>query len=208
MAKLQEICNFIGVPLSPDKTEGPIQIINFLGLTLNFLKQVVQIPTDKLQKALAQIDLLLMSLNSKKKSVKGKVHMQHQQQLTGLLNFICKVVPCGCPFLHRPYNLQAKALPSHSRAKNVKPNPNHRVRLDKGAQKDMLMWQQFLANPNFQVHREVKFIHLINKNDQGQQIFTDAAGNGLLSFRCIFPKKGLWAHAHWPWVSLNNKNLA
>ena len=49
MSKLQDICDFIDTPLSPDKMVGPVQIINFLGLTLNFLKQVVQIPLEKVQ---------------------------------------------------------------------------------------------------------------------------------------------------------------
>ena len=49
MSKLQDICDFIGAPLSPDKMVGPMQIINFLDLTFNFIKQVVQIPLEKVQ---------------------------------------------------------------------------------------------------------------------------------------------------------------
>ena len=196
MAKLQDICDFIGAPLSPDKIQGPIQIINFLGLTLNFLKQVVQIPLEKIHKAIAQIDCLLSSQHNKK-NMRGKVQIKQIQKLTGLLNFICKAVPCRHPFLHWLYNLQAKALPSHVRAPCAKPKPHHKVCLDRGLQKDLLMWKHFLADPDFQMHREVKFIHLISELNQGLQIFVDAASNALLSFGCIFPEQGLWAHGHW-----------
>ena len=93
MTKLQEICSFIGTPLSPEKTQGPFQIITFLGLTLNFLKQVVQIPLKKFNKAFDQINSILSSQQTKNKNMKGKIQVRQVQQLTGLLNFICKAYP-------------------------------------------------------------------------------------------------------------------
>ena len=110
MAKLQAICSFISTPLSPDKTQGPCQIITYLRLTLNFLKQVVQIPLDKINKVLDQINSILSSYETKNKNMKGKVQVRQLQQLTGLLNFICKAIPCGCPFLCRLYNLQQRCF--------------------------------------------------------------------------------------------------
>ena len=113
MSTLQDICNFIGAPLSPDKMVGPMQIINFLGLMLNFQKQVVQIPLEKVQKAITQIDYLLSTQYVNNKNLKGKVQVKSIQKLMGLLNFICRVVPCRRPFLCRLYNLQAKAYSPH-----------------------------------------------------------------------------------------------
>ena len=197
MSKLQDICDFIGAWLSPDKTVGPIQIINFLGLTLNFLKQVVQIPLEKVQKAITQIDYLLSTQYVNNKNLKGKVQVKSIQKLTGLLNFICRAVPCRQPFLCRLYNLQAKAYSPHTNAPHPKPKPHHKVCLDKGSQQDLLMWKQFLSNPTFQIHREVKFLQLLAGN-KGPQIFADAAGSVLLGFGCVYPEKGFWAHSHWP----------
>ena len=196
MAKLQEICSFIGAPLSPDKTQGPLQIITYLGLKLNFLKQVVQIPLDKINKALHQINSILSSHDTNNKNMKGKVQVRQLQQLTGLLNFICKAIPCGHPFLCRLYDLQAKVLPTQAII-CTKPRAHYKIRLDKGARQDLLMWKTFLSNPDFLIHREVKFLHFISQNNQGPQIFADAAGNATLGFGCIFPKKGIWAYAHW-----------
>ena len=197
MSKLQDICDFIGAPLSPDKTVGPVQIINFLGLMLNFLKQVVQIPLEKVQKAITQIDYLLSTQYVNNKNLNGKVQVKSIQKLTGLLSFICRAVPCGWPFLRRLYNLQAKAYSPHTNTSHPKPKPHHKVRLDKGSRQDLLMWRQFLSNPTFQIHREVKFIQLLAGN-QGPQIFADAAGSALLGFGCVYPEKGVWSHGHWP----------
>ena len=199
MSTLQDICNFIGAPLSPDKMEGPMQItcINFLGLTLNFLKQDVQIPLEKVQKAITQIDYLLSTQYVNNKNLKGKVQVKSIQKLTGLLNFICRAVPCGRPFLCRLYNLQAKAYSPHTNASHPKPKPHHKVRLDKGSRQDPLTWKQFLSDPAFQIHREVKFLQLLAGN-QGPQIFADATGSALLGFGCVYPEKGLWAHGRWP----------
>ena len=149
MSKLQDICDFIGAPLSPDKMVGPVQSINFLGLTLNFLKQVVQIPLEKLQKAITQIDYLLSTQYVNNKNLKGKVQVKNIQKLTGLLNFICRAVPCGWPFLCRLYNLQAKAYSPHTNASHPKPKPHHKVHLDKGSGKTYSCGSNFSLIPPF-----------------------------------------------------------
>ena len=174
-----------------------MQIINFLGLTLNFLKQVVQIPLEKVQKAITQIDYLLSTQYVNNKNLKGKVQVKSLQNMTGLLNFICRAVPCGWPFLCRLYNLQAKAYSHHTNASHPKPKPHHKVCLDNGSQQDPLMWKQYLSDPTFQIHREVKFLQLLAGN-QAPQVFTDAAGSALPGFGCVYPEKGLWAHGRWP----------
>ena len=48
MAVFKLVCTQIGMPVSPDKSEGPTQIIEFLGLTIDMIKMVVRIPKDKM----------------------------------------------------------------------------------------------------------------------------------------------------------------
>ena len=43
------VCTQIGMPVAPDKSEGPTQIIEFLGLMIDIIKMVVRITTDKMQ---------------------------------------------------------------------------------------------------------------------------------------------------------------
>ena len=152
---------------------------------------------EKINKALDQIDNILSSQQTKNKNMKGKIQVRQVQQLTGLLNFICKAVPCGHPFLRRLYDLQAKVLPPQTVC-CTKPKPHYKIHLSKGARQDLLMWKKFLSNPDFQIHREVKVLHLLSESNQGLQIFADAAGNATLGFGCVFPEKGIWAYAHWP----------
>ena len=99
MTTMQKLCEHIGFPLSDSKTEGPCQIITFLGVTINFLKQVVTIPAEKIDKVTKLIKEMLETLKLKDKNKHGKVTMKSIQKLTGTLNFFCKVIPCGCPFL-------------------------------------------------------------------------------------------------------------
>ena len=188
MTTMQRLCECIGVPLSDSKTKGPCQIITFLGLTINFLKQVVTIPATKIDKATELIKEMLDTLTLKDKNKHGKVTVKSIQKLTGTLNFFCRAVPCGCPFLQRLYNLQSKAIPAHLRNRTgIRANPNFYVCLDAGARKDMVMWLQFLENKNFRVHREVPFLHFIGK-ELGPLVFADTSGNPNLGFGCVFPK--------------------
>ena len=47
MTTMQKLCEHIGAPLLDSKTKGPCQIITLLGLTINFLKQIITIPATK-----------------------------------------------------------------------------------------------------------------------------------------------------------------
>ena len=132
MNVMQAMCHYIGAPLSEAKTEGPLQIIKFLGLIINFLKQTITIPKDKVDNAIKLIQEIISSL-AKEGNAKGKVTVRDIQKLTGTLNFFCKAIPCGRPFLRRLYDLQSKAIPLRHRGKRgIKANPAHKVRLTEG----------------------------------------------------------------------------
>ena len=91
---MQDIC----MPVVKCITLGLAQILEYLGLILNFILQTIQIPEKKRVKCLALIDNLL--------SAKGKkVMVKMIQQTAGSLNFICQAIPAGRPFLQSPYRL-------------------------------------------------------------------------------------------------------
>ena len=128
MVEMQNLCNFIGAPLSEKETEGPFQVITFLSLLIDFWRQIITIPKDKVDKAVELIEEALSSLSAIKRTKRGKVSVHTLQCITGVLNFFCKAIPCRCPFLRRLYNLQSKAIPSHLRNKpGVKPNPKFMI---------------------------------------------------------------------------------
>ncbi|XP_069142117.1 uncharacterized protein [Argopecten irradians] len=52
LSAFQDMCKSVGIPLAPDKTFGPSQILPFLGITLDTINMESRLPLDKLQKAL------------------------------------------------------------------------------------------------------------------------------------------------------------
>ena len=198
MSEMIELCHRIGVPLSGKKAEGPTQVITFLGLLIDFLNQIITIPREKVEKAMNLVNLALNSLTNTDKNKKGKVTVEILQSLTGLLNFLCRAIPSGRPFLRRLYSLQAKAIPAASRHhSNRKACPFYKGRLDRGARKDLIMWKNFLTNPRFSQHRQVPFLHFLGTK-MGPLIFADASRSEQFGFGCVFPSIGEWTNTRWP----------
>ena len=63
--------------------------------------------------------------------------LQELQSLIGTLNFACKVIPQGCPFLQRMIPL----------TRGVK-KPHHHIKLTTGFFKDLNMWSLFIEQWN------------------------------------------------------------
>ena len=89
MSVFKLVCDQIGMPVSPDKSEGPMQIIEFLGLTIDTIQMVVRSLKDKMQ----DITLILITIIRKRKATSAEL-----ESLAGKLNFITKVVPAGRSF--------------------------------------------------------------------------------------------------------------
>ena len=148
MHVMEQVCEEIGAPLAPHKTEGTCSVIQFLGLVIDFLQQVVMIPEEKVDKTVGLINEALETLQEKNKNKKGKVTVKLLQCITGLLNFLCKAIPSGHPFLGRMYQLIAKASPKAVQDIQ-KLNPSFKVRLTKGAVEDLKTWKDFLTSQEF-----------------------------------------------------------
>ena len=109
MTEMQVMCSRIGTPLSEKKTVGPVHVITFLGLLIDLIRQVIQIPEEKIRKALDLLNQALDCKNNQNKNQRGKVTVKLLQQITGTLNFFCRAIPSGCPFIGRMYRAIAAA---------------------------------------------------------------------------------------------------
>ena len=91
LSSFLSMCADIGIPIAPDKTVQPTQVITFLCLELDS----VAMPVDKLNKCTALIETCLK---------KDKIQLKPLQSFTGTLNFACQadsqVVP-GRPFFKK-----------------------------------------------------------------------------------------------------------
>ena len=81
----------IGMPIAIEKTLRPTQILEYLSLILDFVKQLV----GTLQKKCLELvsKLILTHISGAKTMVKAI------QKMVGSLNFICQAIPAGKPFL-------------------------------------------------------------------------------------------------------------
>lgn len=127
MLKYQELCQIIGLPLSPEKTEGPCLIIIFLGMLINAIDRTVGLPKDKVDRALGELTHLLQA---------KKVTVLYMQKLTGLLNFFCRAIVPGRAFTRRLY----------SKFASTSLKRYHHLRVDKELRKDCQMWKTFLVD--------------------------------------------------------------
>ena len=91
----------------------------------------LSIPTDKREKA---IKLLNWAENSKKATI------HFIQQLTGVLNFLCKAIVPGRTFMRRMYNKLKITDKTGNPLKQF-----HHVNLDREFKKDCAVWKQFIT---------------------------------------------------------------
>ena len=91
-----DLCDYLGIPMSPEKTVGPAVVLSFAGIELDTIRSAARLPSDKV---LRFVNLLSAFLTRK------KVTLQELQSLIGLLNFACSVVLPGRAFLRRLIDL-------------------------------------------------------------------------------------------------------
>ena len=96
LSSFLSMCADIGIPVAPDKTVQPTQVITFLGLELDSVAMEVRLPVDKLNRCTALIETC---------SKKDKIQLKPLQSTIGTLNFACGTVVPGRPFLRRLINL-------------------------------------------------------------------------------------------------------
>ena len=124
-----DICQTIGMPVSPEKTFWGTTKIVFLGLLINTVTQTVCIPTEKVQ-VIEQFLITLLTRRSK------KLTLLELQQVCGHLNFICRCVIPGRAYTRRLYHATARAK-----------KPHHRIRIDPLMRADLEMWLKFIQHP-------------------------------------------------------------
>ena len=108
------LCSYLGIPMAPEKTVGPSQIISFAGIELDSILMEARLPQEKLDKCQTLISAFL---------TRRKVSLQEIQSLTGLLNFACSVVVPGRAFLRRLIDLTIGVR-----------HPHFQIRLSRGGE--------------------------------------------------------------------------
>ena len=164
------LCSYLGIPMAPEKTVGPSQIISFAGIELDSILMEARLPQEKLDKCQTLISAFL---------TRRKVSLQEIQSLTGLLNFACSVVVPGRAFLRRLIDLTIGVR-----------RPHFQIRLSREVKAVLNVWQKFLSGFNGR-----SFFLSDDWHDSHQlQLYTDASGT--LGFGAVFRKN--WCYGEWP----------
>ena len=163
-------CEECGIPMSPEKTEGPSQVMIFLGITLDVPNSMMVLPEEKLKKCRSLIEDALAWKS---------ITLRELQSLLGHLNFACKVTVPGRAFLRRAYAL------THGAKK-----PFHHIKITSGTRSDLVMWQDFLSEYNG------KSFFLLDKvyTDQALQLYTDSAKS--IGYGAVLGCS--WLYGEWP----------
>ena len=125
---IQQVFDKLGVPLAPDKLEGPTTVLTYLGIEIDSDDQVIRLPDDKYSDLHSQLTQWI----GKKKCTKREL-----LSLIGKLSFAEKVVRSGRLFLRRLIDLSTTAHKLH-----------HHINLNAEARKDIQWWLDFLRTWN------------------------------------------------------------
>jgi len=116
----------LGVPLHPDKIEGPSTCLTILGIELDSLTLQARLPRDKLDRITAMLEVWSQKCWCRRKDLESLIgHLQHA----------CKVVPQGRSFLRRMINLLC-AFRRH----------DHPIRLNQEFFLDLAWWREFFQS--------------------------------------------------------------
>ena len=126
-----DLCKYINLPISMDKTYFGVTQIVFLGLLIDSVRQMVFIPQEKIDAAVAMIQDML-NLKSKKTTVKNL------QKLCGTLNFFSRCIVPARAFTRRLY----------AKTTNDKLKSHHRIRVNAEMRLDLELWLSFLNSPS------------------------------------------------------------
>ena len=118
----------LGMPVAPEKLEGPGPVVTFLGIEIDTLTMELRLPEKKLVELGREVREWLGRKSCRKKEL---------QSLAGKLQHACKVVRPGRTFLRRVFALLSGARKGY-----------HHIRLNQEFQSDIAWWDAFLEGWN------------------------------------------------------------
>lgn len=166
---MERVSLSFGVPLAPEKTEGPATVVKFLGIVIDADLMECRLPDDKL----VQLKEVVRGVQGKRKLL-----LKELQSLVGRLNFACRIIPIGRVFCRRL-----------SMAMSGVRSQRHYVRLSGDLRADLQVWSVFLDSFNG------RSLFLEGPMDSADvELFTDASGaHGFGAYL-----QGSWCAGRWP----------
>lgn len=128
LEKALEVCKSLGVPVAPNKTEGPSTTLTFLGITIDTVTGELRLPEEKLVRLQQTIRFWAARRSCTKRELLS---------LIGQLQHAATVVRPGRTFLRRMIDLSARFS-----------KLDHHIRLNAQFRSDLQWWSLFLLQWN------------------------------------------------------------
>ena len=164
------MCASLGVPMSPEKTEEPAQVMVFLGIEIDTLSRELRLPQQKVGDCKEVIQSFLG---------RAKATLREFQSLIGKLQFACCVLVPGRAFLRR---LIDRTIGISS--------PFHKLRVTAECKEDLQVWLSVLREYNgrtmFLEERWTRFDQV--------RMYTDASGS--IGYGALLGSR--WCQGKWP----------
>ena len=125
---LEDECDALGVPLAPEKKEGPATSLTFLGIGIDTREGRLYLPSDKLTRLRQEVERWLPR----------KACCRHElESLIGVLQHAAKVIRPGRSFMRGMIDLLRGPR-----------RPHHYIRLNQWFRADLCWWKSFAASWN------------------------------------------------------------
>ena len=135
----RQLCEYVGIPIAKEKTEGPTTTLTFLGITIDSHAQQLRLPQEKPQELLQRINHWV----GNRRSQGGGRWPRHSGtkrdllSLIGLLNHVATVAQPGRTFLHSLIDVTTKVTCL-----------DHHVSPPACARADLAWWHTYLQSWN------------------------------------------------------------
>lgn len=152
LTTIQHIPERFGISLAADKTEGPVEVIKFLGIEIDSWAIQCHLPDDKLHALQEEVRLATRT---------HKIQLHELQSLIDKLKFACRIMPIGRIFCRQLYAAMAGVN-----------SPRHFIRLAREYKADVRVRHEFLGYFN---SLSIWMEGPVSNYDL--KLFTDAAGS-------------------------------
>ena len=122
------LCSRLGLPLHPDKLEGPSTCLSILGIELDSVALQARLPADKRERIIALLETWTGKSFCKRREL---------ESLIGNLHHACKIAPQGRTFLRRMINLLCTFR-----------RDDHPIRLNQEFRRDLSWWRELFQRWN------------------------------------------------------------
>jgi len=171
------MCAHLGVPIKHSKTVPPAKLIEAHGLLIDSDRRQIRLPGDKLRDCKSLLNTF---------AHRSKCTLKELQSLIGTLQFACKAIRPGRPFIRRLINLTCGVTQSY-----------HHIRINGEARADINCWLNFLQEHN----GTTVFLDHEWLSSDIIKLFSDAAGSK--GFAVVYgpswaagPFPDTWGHLH------------